>query len=43
MEQANEKGQAAMDEEIREIIKLKKEYEEKYQCNIPVIMAGGVF
>ncbi len=43
MEQANEKGQAAMDEEIQEIIKLKKEYEEKYQCDIPVIMAGGVF
>ena len=43
MEQANEKGQAAMDKEIQEIIKLKKEYEEKYQCNIPVIMAGGVF
>lgn len=40
---ANAKGQLVMDEQIREIIKLKKEYEEKYQCDIPVIMAGGIF
>ena len=33
----------SIDPESHTIIKLKKEYEEKYQCNIPVIMAGGVF
>lgn len=43
MREANTQGQAAMDEEIREIVELKKEYEQKYQCHIPIIMAGGVF
>ena len=31
------------DEEIKKIIACKKGYEEKYQVNIPVIVAGGVF
>lgn len=35
--------QAAMDAEIREIISLKKEYEEEYSCHIPVISAGGIY
>lgn len=43
MKLANTKGQVEMDEQIEKIIELKKEYEEKYQCHIPVIMAGGVF
>lgn len=35
--------QAAYDEEIRGIIRVAREYEEKYGCSIPVISAGGVF
>ena len=31
------------DKEIMEIVQCKKEYEEKYQTNIPVIVAGGIF
>lgn len=31
------------DTEIKGIIEYKKEYEEKYQRNIPVIVAGGIF
>ena len=31
------------DEEIKRIIQCKKEYEEKYQCDIPVVVAGGIF
>ncbi len=31
------------DAEIRGIIETKKRYEEKYQCQIPVIVAGGIF
>lgn len=31
------------DEEIKKMIECKKEYEEKYHVNIPVIVAGGVF
>ncbi|MGN0483411.1 MAG: NAD(P)H-dependent flavin oxidoreductase [Lachnospiraceae bacterium] len=31
------------DQEIRDIIEYKKEYEEKYQTNIPVFVAGGIF
>lgn len=35
--------QAVMDEEIREIVSLKEEYEKEYNCHIPVISAGGIF
>lgn len=31
------------DKEIKGIIEIKKEYEEKYNQNIPVVVAGGVF
>lgn len=31
------------DEEIRKILKVKKQYEEKYQVNIPAFVAGGIF
>lgn len=31
------------DEEIKKIIEFKKEYEKKYNINIPVITAGGIF
>lgn len=31
------------DQEIRAIIAAKKQYEEQYQCTIPVVVAGGVF
>ena len=31
------------DGEIRQIIDCKKEYEQRYQKNIPVIVAGGIF
>lgn len=31
------------DQEIRDIISYKKQYEEKYDTTIPVIVAGGVF
>lgn len=31
------------DTEIRGIIEAKKKYEEKYQCKIPLIVAGGIF
>lgn len=34
---------ASFDEEIRKIIDCKKEYEEKYEKEIPVIVAGGIF
>ena len=32
-----------LDQEIKDIITVKKQYEEKYSCNIPVIVGGGVF
>ncbi len=32
-----------LDQEIRDIILAKKQYEEKYDCTIPVIVGGGVF
>lgn len=31
------------DKEIKEIIKIVKEYEEKYQKDIPVVTAGGIY
>lgn len=40
---AHKAEQSEVDEQIRQIVAAKKEYEEKYQCHIPVIMAGGVF
>lgn len=35
--------QAAYDEEIRGILKVVKEYAEKYKTRIPVAIAGGIF
>lgn len=35
--------QAAYDEEIRKIMKVVREYEEKYQKHIPVAIAGGIY
>ncbi|MCI6886020.1 MAG: nitronate monooxygenase family protein [Lachnospiraceae bacterium] len=35
--------QAAYDEEIRRIMKVVKEYEEKYKQHIPVAVAGGIY
>lgn len=32
-----------LNQEIKDIITVKKQYEEKYSCNIPVIVGGGVF
>ena len=32
-----------VDSEIRGVVEVKKEYEQKYGCHIPVIMAGGIF
>ena len=31
------------DQEIRDIIACKKEYEEKFGREIPVVVAGGIF
>lgn len=42
-EQLDMIGQLDYDDEIRQIIDCKKEYEEKYGKNIPVIVAGGIF
>lgn len=42
-EQLENIDQIDQDHEIREIIKLKKNYEEKYLKKIPVIVAGGIF
>lgn len=36
-------GELDYDEEIRQIIKEKEVYEEKYQHRIPVFVAGGIF
>lgn len=41
--EAHRTEKLTVDEELCKIISAKKEYEEKYQCHIPVIMAGGVF
>ncbi len=35
--------QAAYDEEVRRIIKIAKEYGDKYQKQIPVALAGGIY
>ena len=31
------------DQEIKDIIAVKKQYEEQYRCEIPVVVAGGIF
>lgn len=43
IEDLDETSARNYDEEIKKIIACKKAYEEKYQVNIPVIVAGGVF
>lgn len=42
-EQLSEMEALNFDEEIRQIIACKQEYEEKYSRKIPVIAAGGIF
>ena len=42
-EQLAQTTDASFDEEIQSIIDCKKEYEEKYEKEIPVIVAGGIF
>jgi len=34
---------AAYDKEIRDIMDVVRQYEEKYQCHIPVAVAGGIY
>lgn len=42
-EQLSELDKYDFDEEIKKIIDSKKQYEEKYNCSIPVIVGGGIF
>lgn len=42
-EETQRKKGHGYDEEVKEILSIVKEYEEKYQKEIPVIFAGGVF
>lgn len=42
-EQLDHMEEMDYDSEMKGIIEFKKEYEEKYQKNIPVIVAGGVY
>lgn len=42
-EELRDIGQLDYDEEIRQILKVKEDFEEKYQTNIPVFVAGGIF
>ncbi|MBD5135232.1 MAG: nitronate monooxygenase [Lachnospiraceae bacterium] len=42
-EQLSELDNYNFDEEIKKIIDSKKQYEEKYNCSIPVIVGGGIF
>ncbi len=42
-EQLAQTTDASFDEEIQSIIDCKREYEEKYEKEIPVIVAGGIF
>lgn len=42
-EQLEQFGGAAYDEEIRKIMQVVRQYAEKYQCTIPVILAGGIY
>lgn len=42
-EQLAELDNYDFDEEIKKIIDSKKQYEEKYNCSIPVIVGGGIF
>ncbi len=39
----NREGNLDYEKEIRDIIDCKKNYEDKYQCKIPVVVAGGIF
>lgn len=42
-EQLEQIGALQYEEEIQAIIESKREFEEKYDCHIPVIVAGGIF
>jgi len=42
-EQLEQIDELDYDKEIEGIIECKKEYEEKYRTNIPVVVAGGIF
>lgn len=42
-EQLQDIDKLGYDQEIRDIIECKKDYEEKFQRKIPVIVAGGIF
>ena len=42
-EQMEDMDEIDFDNEVKGIIECKKEYEEKYQVNIPVVVAGGIF
>jgi nitronate monooxygenase len=42
-EQLDHVEEMDFDLEVQKVIKLKKEYEEKYQTYIPVVVAGGIF
>ena len=42
-EQLEHREEMDFDQEIREIISCKKEYEEKFSKKIPVVVAGGIF
>ncbi|MDE5781736.1 MAG: nitronate monooxygenase family protein [Lachnospiraceae bacterium] len=42
-EQLSELDNYDFDEEIKKILDSKKQYEEKYNCSIPVIVGGGIF
>lgn len=41
-EQLDQYQGAAYNEEVKKIMELVKQYEEKYQCKIPVVLAGGI-
>ena len=42
-EQLDHLDEYDFDKEIKEILTCKEEYEKKYQCNIPVFVAGGIY
>ena len=42
-EQLDHRADLDFDQEIRDIISCKKEYEEKFSREIPVVVAGGIF
>ena len=43
MEQLAAFDQETYDQEIRKILAVVKTYEEKYNCQIPVALAGGIY